>query len=141
MRCDGALVVEKARGWLGTRYQRQGKVKGLGADCAGFIAEALREAGAQVETGPGAVASIFRTAEYVATLDEAEAGDVIVMRDRLRAVRGKPEHVGIMTGRRGAQGCPYIIHAEREMVVEHRIDLSYAVRIHSIWRPTRCETK
>ena len=140
MRCDGELIVERARRWLGTPAQYQGNIKGLGADCAGFVAEALREAGAHVEEGAGAVTSIFRSAEFVASLEEAEPGDVVVMCDELRRRPDEPRHVGILTHRRHDSQTPYMIHAGREKVIEHIVDLSFRLRIHSIWRPVRCET-
>ena len=31
------LIVAEARTWLGTRFHHQGRVKGVGVDCAGLI--------------------------------------------------------------------------------------------------------
>jgi len=38
-------VIEQARTWLGTPYHHQGRIKGIGVDCIGFIIGALMEVG------------------------------------------------------------------------------------------------
>lgn len=41
----GELVVEKAKGWLGTPYHSGAKLKGVGVDCAWLIIASFEEAG------------------------------------------------------------------------------------------------
>lgn len=38
-------VVAAARSWIGTRYHHAGRIKGVGVDCATFLAEVYPEAG------------------------------------------------------------------------------------------------
>ena len=55
MTTKGELVVEKAKGWLGTPYHSQAKVKGAGVDCVWLLIAAFEEAGIlkQGEYNPG----------------------------------------------------------------------------------------
>lgn len=41
----GAEIVAEARTWLGTRYQHQARLKGVGVDCDGLIIGVARELG------------------------------------------------------------------------------------------------
>ncbi len=53
----GARVVEAARGWIGTPYQHQASLKGVGCDCLGLLRGIWREvAGAEPEL-PGPYAT------------------------------------------------------------------------------------
>jgi NlpC/P60 family putative phage cell wall peptidase len=37
------LIVSTARSWLGTRFHHQGRLKGVGCDCAGLVVGVCRE--------------------------------------------------------------------------------------------------
>ncbi|MGL5447076.1 MAG: peptidase P60 [Rhabdaerophilum sp.] len=43
LRAQRAQVVEAARGWLGTPYQHQASLRGVGADCLGLLRGVWRE--------------------------------------------------------------------------------------------------
>jgi NlpC/P60 family putative phage cell wall peptidase len=43
LRAQRALVAEAARGWLGTPYQHQASLRGVGADCLGLLRGVWRE--------------------------------------------------------------------------------------------------
>ncbi|KWI90202.1 hypothetical protein WM08_15210 [Burkholderia ubonensis] len=111
-------VVDEARTWLGTRWQHQGRLRGVGVDCAGLVVCVMRAVGADVadvegytRRPDGSLLDIVRARSLPA--DVAAAGDVAVF-----AWDSDPCHLAIMTGPGS------IIHAfaPSRMVVEHDLD-------------------
>lgn len=141
MRSD---IVQIARTWLGTPFVHQGRLKGPaeqggGVDCAGFIAEVARESGSlpdvefeqnyrRRENGEEML-RLLR--DYMEIVEEPEIGDVLALCDERLANPDVPRHLVILTEME-----PYWkgIHASERGVREHRIDLRFKQRIHSIWR-------
>lgn len=119
--------VAEARTWLGTRWQHQGRLKGVGVDCVGLVLETARALG-------------LTDAEYLdyprrpdATLapkcDEhmeripphlALPGDVLLF-----AWRGSPIHMAVVSGP------DTIIHAfaASRAVVEHSVDAKWRAQV------------
>jgi hypothetical protein len=131
-------IVESARSWRNTRWQHQGRLKGVGVDCANFISEVAREAGISVE-----IPSNYRPQEdgtlmlkllreHMELVDEMQRGDVIALCDEATREPSVPRHLAFVTELRPQT--TMIIEAGREKVVEHRMDAAWLRRIHSIWR-------
>ena len=113
-------IIEEARSWLGTPFRHQGRVKGVGCDCAGLVVGVASALGladfTEVAYGRnprpqkmGAVLDEYLTKK---PLYEALPGDVIWM-----AFGKDPMHLAIKTD----YG---MIHSTSEIgkVVEHGID-------------------
>lgn len=129
-------VQETARQYIGTRWQHQGRIKGVGIDCIGLIicvAHDLRLSdfdSSNYSRQP--VGSRLRNtmAEEMDVVQRADMapGDVVLMR-----FNGEPQHVGIVSDIGGRLG---LIHAfaQRRMVVEHGLDDLWASRIVAVYR-------
>ena len=66
-----AKIVAAARGWIGTPYQHQGSLRGVGCDCLGLVRGVWRELiGAEPEP-PGAYSSDWAEASKREALAEA----------------------------------------------------------------------
>jgi hypothetical protein len=133
-------VVEIARSFMGTPFEHQGHLKGVGVDCAGFIAEVAKESGVLTDTefeqnyrrqenGAEMLRLLRDYMEYVG--GEPEIGDVLALCDERLAKPDIPRHLMILTEKE-----PYwkAIHASEHGVREHRLDLRFKQRIHSVWR-------
>lgn len=101
----GADIVTEAESWLGTPFHWQAGVKGAGCDCKGLIWGVARELGLPEAASPYAAMADYGTQVPTALLregmastfvrvDEAEPGDVLLLR-----WRGRAQHLGITTGR------------------------------------------
>ncbi|WP_233343629.1 C40 family peptidase [Burkholderia cepacia] len=111
-------VVDEARTWAGTRWQHQGRLKGIGVDCAGLVVCALRNVGIEVDDvdgyprrPDGSLLEVVR--RQTEPTSDWRAGDVVLMH-----WDNDPCHLGILTSP------STIIHAyamARE-VVEHDLD-------------------
>lgn len=101
-----ALVVEAARGWLGTPYVHQASARHAGCDCLGLVRGVWREAvGAEPQELPAYTADWGETGAREIVLDFARrhmtvvgpdeeiAGDLLVFRWRPHTVA---KHMGIL---------------------------------------------
>jgi NlpC/P60 family putative phage cell wall peptidase len=93
-----SLIVAEARGWIGTPYQHQASLKGVGCDCLGLVRGVWRAMhGAEPEPAPPyapdwAEAAQTETlaeaaARHLVPLDDARAfepGDVLLFRWRAK---------------------------------------------------------
>lgn len=130
-----AAIVTSARACLGTPFAHQGRVVGVGLDCAGLAVHAVRAAGVDVLdfSGYGRTPNKGRLAaaldaqpmlERVADIADRAAGDILLMR-----FLGEPQHVGICTG-------AGIIHAYESVgaCCEHDLCSKWAARIVRVYR-------
>lgn len=133
-------IIDEARTWLGTPWQHQGSLKGVGADCAGFIEGVNINCGLLVRQ---AFAKDYRRREDGATMlhllneltefsdSETRLASIIAFHDGREP--SVPRHLAF-----ASQILPhttYIIHSSERMgVAEHRIDASWIKKIHSLWR-------
>ncbi len=130
-----AAIIAAARSCLGTPFAHQGRVVGVGLDCAGLAVVAVRAAGVDVLDFSGygrtpnkghlaAAMDAQPMLERVASIADRAAGDILLMR-----FLGEPQHVGICTG-------DSIIHAYQAVdgCCEHRIDEKWAARIVRVYR-------
>lgn len=129
-------VQETAREYIGTRWQHQGRIKGVGIDCIGLIicvAHDLKlsdfDSSNYSRQPAGDRMHITMAAEMdVVPREQMAPGDVVLMR-----FGEEPQHVGIITDIGGRLG---IIHAfaQRRMVVEHGLDDVWDSRIVAVYR-------
>lgn len=86
-----ARVIAEARGWLATPYHHQGRIKGVGVDCATLLCEVYEAAGVIPHVDPTPYPQdwhLHRDGErylgwlhqYAREVDAPEPGDVIVWR-------------------------------------------------------------
>lgn len=132
-----AEIVAEARSWVGTPFHWQASIKGVGADCKGLVWGVARELGlpeaqtlhaSAADYGPVVdaqrlLAGLRATFRPVAKGEE-QPGDVVVLLHH-----GKPQHLGIYTGRG-------IVHASmrgRAQVVEMPCTRDWRSMVHSAW--------
>lgn len=125
-------VVLEARGWLGTPYRHQGRLKGLAVDCLGLVTEVGRSIGAgtydRLDYGrlpnPRRMLAELRDHLEVIAVCDACPGDVLHI-----SWREHPMHLAIRT----PDG---MIHAYAQVgeVVEHPIDVEWRGRIRFAYR-------
>lgn len=118
-------IVEAARGWVGTPFKHQGRVKNLGVDCIGLAIGVAKDLGIPLDTrkmrelGDGSYGRDPYNAKLEKALDvlldkvpmnDLSLGDILLMRFRM-----DPQHLAIYGGKT-------IIHAYSNVgkVVEHR---------------------
>jgi hypothetical protein len=130
-------IINKEREYLGTRYRHQGRLKGVGVDCAGLVICTLKELNltdydktdyGRVPNGLEMQKLLFDRTDYVDSLDDAIDGDIILMR-----FEKDPQHLGFYVK---INNIPGIIHshAGAKKVVEHNLDELWANRIVAIRR-------
>lgn len=127
-------IVECARGWLSTPWRHQARLKGIGVDCVGFIAEVGRECGilsvqeaANYKRRPDGVTLRAKLDEYLTPvrLADIQPADVLLF-----STSGKPDHVGLV-GDYPAAGELSVIHAylPARKVIEHRLDPTWRGKV------------
>lgn len=115
-----AAVIAAARSWLGTPFHDLGRVKGVGVDCAMYLAECFAEAGvvARVEVEPYSPQwHMHRSEERYISYVEQHA----------REIEGPPQPADVVLfrfGRAFAHGAivvewPLIIHARTGQGVQY----------------------
>lgn len=132
-------LVDEARTWKSTRFQHQGRLKGVGVDCVNFISEVAREAGVKNldiprDYRPQEDGSIMLRLlnEHMELVDEMQSGDILALCDEATREPNIPRHLVFVT-----DVLPHkttIIHASQHGVREHRMDAAWLRRVHSIWR-------
>jgi NlpC/P60 family putative phage cell wall peptidase len=135
-------IVDEARRWLGTKWKHQASLRGVGADCIGFVAGVAMAVGVAEATAwrdnpashqygrqPDALALLEACAIYLepAPVEGAQLGDVLVMRFTI-----EPQHFALVS----ALDPTYIIHAyaQARRVVEHRLDSKWSARVVRAYR-------
>jgi cell wall-associated NlpC family hydrolase len=126
-------LVEIARGYIGTPFHHQGRLPGVGLDCAGVAVCALRECNIEVQdiTGYARVPSkgIFDTAVLdhcnKISQNELEAGDFVMF-----SFLSEPQHIAIMSSP------TTIIHAYSPLnkVLENSLDSIWQRRLTGCYR-------
>ena len=134
-------IVTEARTWKNTPFRHQGRLKGLGVDCAGFMGEVARNAGvANVdipndykpqEDGTAMMRLLSQHLDFVPT-EDVRAGDVLALCDEALRFPDIPRHLAFVTEVKA--GTIFLIHASEHGVREHRTNEHWRKRIHSVWR-------
>lgn len=134
----GALIAAEAEAWIGTPFQWQARVKGVGADCKGLIAGVAKECGRgeadSIEAlcgDYGPKVPVARLKEGLARLfdraDTIEAGDVLLL-----IVGGKPQHLAIAAPTEGKPSRTIqALHTGPCKVIPVRVTRAM---VDSIWR-------
>ncbi len=135
-------MIDAATAVLGTPFRHQGRVAGLGLDCAGVLAHCLDSLGLPYDDVDGYARSPF-DGQLEKALDaqpslrqipvtEAEGGDVLLMR-----MKSAPQHIAIHAGQ--VRGMTYIIHGSEEhgKVAHHRLDDLWRARVVRAYRVER----
>lgn len=129
-------VIDCAREWLGTRWQHQARVKGVGVDCAGLcigvgreldLLPADKDINGYGREPDGTLLQIADT--FAIRILNPVPGDVVVI-----AFNGRPMHFGILAT--APDGAETLIHAyaQARKVVEHRLDAQWRARIVAAYR-------
>jgi len=130
-------ALQVAQDAIGTTFLHQGRVAGLGLDCAGLYVHICRELGLlhiDAKGYPrnpydGQLEKQLDSQPCLERVSDAAPGDILAMR-----ISKQPQHIGILAGY--IDGQPYIIHASEEHggTVMHRIDELWRARIMRIYR-------
>lgn len=137
MQSIAKAIVEKAREYEGTRWQHQGRVKGLAIDCIGLVVCTLQELGLTDQNPsnygrvPDGVTLRRGLTEHLipVAFAQRQEGDIVLFR-----YNEAPQHVAFLTtlpdGREG------IIHAYAgaRKVVEHGFDDVWKARVVQCFR-------
>lgn len=127
-------MVAAAREYLGTPFRHQGRLLGVGVDCAGVVVHAVRSCWIDVEDvvgyGPTPNKGLLEQsleghlALTKVNKTEMSAGDILLM----RFVR-EPQHLAIFTG-------DGIVHAYEAAgkCCEHGLDQAWSSRIVQVYR-------
>ncbi|HSX49945.1 MAG TPA: NlpC/P60 family protein [Cellvibrio sp.] len=128
-------VVAAARACIGTPFRHQGRVPGLGLDCAGLGIVAAKAVGIEIKDFSGyprlpfdgMLKKMFDEQINLKRVEKNDAspGDVLLMR-----IEQAPQHVAILSY--GG----YMIHAYQGVgkVVEQRIDKLWSNKIVAVYR-------
>jgi len=131
-------VVAAARGCIGTPFHHQGRLPGVGLDCAGVGIVAAKSVGIEIKDFAGyprtpfdgMLRRMFDEQVALGLMNEIspaskEAGDVLLMR-----MSTDPQHVGVYVGN------GYMVHAYHAIgkVAEQRIDEFWRGKIVAAYR-------
>jgi NlpC/P60 family putative phage cell wall peptidase len=137
-----AQIIAEARTWLGTRWQHQASLRGVGSDCIGFVAGVARSLGIRGaedfyadpdvrgygrEPDPKMLVRVCNRYLDPVHLPEVLPADILVMRFAL-----EPQHFALLSSARP----DYMLHAytQARKVVENRIDAVWRSRILRAYR-------
>ena len=124
-------VVDEARSWIGTPWREHGRVKNVGADCAGLPLGIAWDLGLNipdfkeyvVEPAPGVLKTEMDKRLDRISIVDLQPGDLLCFRwvERL-------QHIGVWTG-------STVIHAKRGRgVVEHRMNERWCGYVGAVYR-------
>lgn len=125
-------IVETAREYIGTPFQHQGRLKGVGVDCAGLIICVAHDIGytdydftaySRIPSGGRLEALLLQYLDII-PINEAAPGDVYLLK-----IDREPQHLAIVSDHG-------IIHSYSGSggVVEHRLDDKWKARIRMALR-------
>lgn len=135
--CLREAIVASARSYLDTPFEHQGRLKGVGIDCAGLVIGVARELGLEhrdvdgygrIPSGGELVRELERQLERV-PLSSVVLGDVLVLR-----IQHDPQHLAIVSGTDPLA----MVHACQSRglgrCVEHALDERWQRRIVDAFR-------
>lgn len=126
------MIIETARQWIGTPFKHQGRVRGVGVDCAGLAIGISKDLGLPVIDESGYARSPKDNAMRVLIEQQCDAITKIEIGALLFMPHSGTLHLAIVS-----QLDPiYIIHAYQPAgkVVEHRLDSKWLRRVAKIYR-------
>src|SRR5262245_4461171 len=110
-------IVEEARTWKGTRFQHQGRIKGVGVDCVGFIAEVAKAVGIDVKIPrdyrphEDGLIMLALLRDHLDLVETPQAGDVLALCDEALRNKDIPRHLAFVT--EVTPKTTFIIHASQ----------------------------
>jgi len=127
--------ITTARKYLGTQFIHQGRLPGIGLDCAGVVVCALRENdyGVNDRSGYGRIPA---GGEFMAAIwehcDPVHLGDVRPGDLMMFAFRNEPQHIAIVSGIEPIM----LIHSWSDVgkVVENGMDEIWRMRLRGCYR-------
>jgi NlpC/P60 family putative phage cell wall peptidase len=127
-------VVAEARRWVGTPYQHQARLRGVGVDCAGLVIEVARTLGlldvqyADYGQTPhqGMLRRICDT--HLLRIDDVEPGCILLM--GFLVGPAQEQHLAIFTD----TGTIVHAYAHADACVEHRYSSAWRSRTRQIYR-------
>lgn len=128
-----AEFISAARRYIGTPFQHQARLPGVGLDCAGVVVCALQECGYAVNDrqGYGRIPSqgIF-THAIVEHCDTIQQSDVLPGDLMMFAFRDEPQHIAVVAENN------MLIHAYQDVgrVVENSLDATWQSRLCGCYR-------
>lgn len=143
MSIHAQAIVDEALSWVGTPWAHQQAIKGVGADCAGFLGGVARATYAtpdvnfetnyrRREDGQTMFDELTHYTNYVGSArdtDFIKPADVIAFHDGFNLK--EPSHLAF-----ASRLVPYLkmVHASERGIRHHRLDIHLRSKIHSIWR-------
>ena len=137
-------IITAARGWVGTRFAHQGRLKKTathrgGVDCLGLLVGVANELGLplaqhdDVTYGhlPDERALYKKLSELLLPVDTLlmEAGDIVLLR-----VDGRAQHMGIVSAYGKSDFGLIHAYAPARAVVEHRLDEEWMQKVVGVFR-------
>lgn len=127
--------IDYARSYIGTPFHHQGRLPGVGLDCAGVVVCALVASGVTVQdvkgygrvpTGGIFAAAVGAQCDKI-ELSDAQVGDFIMF-----AFRDEPQHIAMISGIDPIM----LIHAYQDVgrVVENALDDTWKARMRGVYR-------
>ncbi len=125
-------IIEEARSYIGTPYHHQGRIKGVGVDCAGVVVGINTKfeltshdvKGYKPSPHNGLLQQALADAGFKKKLrTQLQAGDCLLMQ-----FTGEPQHLAVFTGES-------IIHSYSKIkkVVEHRLSGVWKARVVAVY--------
>jgi len=128
-------IVEAARGMIGTPFKHQGRLPGVGVDCAGLVICALADAGVSIRDVKGygrlPAHGVFMgvVEDHFDRIEQADiqVGDLMVF-----AFSAEPQHIAVVS----CVDPVRIIHAYSDIgrVVDHGMDATWQTRLRGCYR-------
>src|SRR5690242_12350601 len=113
-------LVGEAEAWIGTRWQHQGHIKGLGVDCVGFISEVAKAAGVSDLEIPNnyspnedgtAMLQLLNEHMTMVPTEDMKPGDVLAFCDEALQKPDTPRHLAFV--HEVTPKTTFIIHASQ----------------------------
>lgn len=125
-------ILTEARACIGTPFRHQGRIPGVGLDCAGLLVVVARAIGAEVRDVPaygrnpagGLLEATLDAQPCLERVADRQPGDLLLMR-----FASAPQHLAVFAG-------DTIIHSYQQVgqVCEHRLAGVWAARIVRAYR-------
>lgn len=132
-------IIEEAKTWIGTPIQHQGRLKGVGVDCVGFVSGVFMALGCKVRyrhnysklPDGDELLSVLRDNLHEIEVRNIQKGDIVVF----KGVYGRPQHLAFIDGY-PIDGEVSIIHSYWTVgkIVQHRLDPKWRRRIVTAFR-------
>ena len=134
MTATRAQIVTEARSYIGTPYHHQGRLKGIGVDCAGVVVGINKTFGLTSHDVKGysqqphhglLQQSLCDAGFTKMRLDQLETGDCMLMR-----FGSEPQHLAVYTG----EGTMVHSYSKVGKVVEHNLNDVWKQRITAVYQ-------